>query len=398
MSAADSGVTGPLAREDLAALLADGEDSFTEFKDARATTRDIAKELCAFLNANGGRVLIGVDDDDTRLHDASNWEEERVMNVARTLIDPAIVPTYQRIQWDAKTVVVVVGVERGPEKPYAVSPGEGRRYYMRVGSTSREATREELIRLTQASGAVSSDLRPVLGATLDDLDGDLLAQRFAGHRSLDFQTLTPDERRRILTDAEILHRDTGGPTIGGLLCFGVQPTKRLPYSTLSCSAFPGTVVSRELRDRVEIDGRVDEQVRRAIAFIRRALPQPSDLQGAVRVERPMYREESLREVVANAVAHRHYGIAGPINVRLFADRLEVVSPGAPPNGVTPDSMRVGVSVRRNQFITNHLVEHGLVDAVGRGIVLLFDEAAALELPEPRIAVSDTWTTVTLPFV
>jgi ATP-dependent DNA helicase RecG len=397
MSSTDAAVTGPLAREDLAALLAGGEDSFTEFKDARASTRDVAKELCAFLNAGGGRVLIGVDDEGTRLHDASTWDEERVMNVARTLIDPATIPTYQRIQWDADTVVVVVGVERGPEKPYALSEGEGRCYYMRVGSTSREATREELIRLTEASGAVSSDLRPVLGATLDDLDQDLLARRFAGHRSLDFQALTLDERRRILADAEILHRDTGGPTIGGLLCFGVQPTRRLPYATLSCTAYPGAVVSREMHDRAEIDGRVDEQVRSAIAFIRRALPRPSDVHGSIRVERPMYREESLREVVANAVAHRHYGIAGPINVRLFADRLEVTSPGAPPNGVTPDSMRVGVSVRRNQFVTQHLVEQGLVDAVGRGIVLLFDDAAALGLPEPRIAVNDAWTTVTLPF-
>jgi predicted HTH transcriptional regulator len=238
----------------------------------------------------------------------------------------------------------------------------------------------------------------VLGATLEDLDEGLLAQRFAGHRSLDFQALTSDEQRRILTDAEILHGDTGGPTIGGLLCFGVQPTRRLPYATLNCVAYPGNVVSRELRDRAEIDGRVDEQVLSGIAFIRRALPQPSDVRGASRVERPMYSEESLREVVANAVAHRHYGIAGPINVRLFADRLEIVSPGAPPNGVTPDSMRVGVSVRRNQFVAQHLVEHGLVDAVGRGIVLLFDEAAALALPEPRIDVSDTWTTVTLQFV
>jgi predicted HTH transcriptional regulator len=65
--------------------------------------------------------------------------------------------------------------------------------------------------------------------------------------------------------------------------------------------------------------------------------------------------------------------------------------------VTPDAMRVGVSVRRNQFVTQHLVEQGLVDAVGRGIVLLFDDAAALGLPEPRIVVKDAWTTVTLPF-
>jgi ATP-dependent DNA helicase RecG len=389
-------MSGPLARDEFAALIAGGEDSFTEFKDARTTNKDVAKELCAFVNASGGRILIGVEDDGG-LQDASGWNEEKLMDIARTAIDPAIVPTYQRIQWDADTAVVVVGVEIGEEKPYAVRSGESRRYYTRVGSTSREATREELIRLTQASGAVASDLRAVVGATLDDLDDDALAARFAGHRSLNFEALELPDKRRLLTEAEILHRDSGGPTIGGLLCFGVRPQTRLPYATVSCVAYDDDSPSREIRDRLELEGRVDEQIRSAVEFISRALPRPSAVKGTARVERPMYRPEGLREVVANAVAHRHYGIAGPVQVRLFTDRLEVASPGAPPNGVTPASMRVGVSVRRNQFLMQHLVDQGLVDALGRGVVLLFDEAEALGLPEPTITVVDSFTTTALRF-
>ena len=389
-------MSGPLARDEFAVLVAGGEDSFTEFKDARTTNQDIAKELCAFVNANGGRTFIGVEDDGA-LQDASEWNEEKVMDIARTAIDPAIIPTYQRIQWDTDTAVVVIGVEMGAEKPYAVRSGEARRYYIRVGSTSREATREELIRMTQASGAVASDLRPVMGATLDDLDDEALVARFAGHRGLNFATLDPAERRRILTEAEILHRDTGGPTIAGLLCFGSEPQLRLSYATLNCVAYPGDEPSREIRDRLEAGGRVDEQIRSGVDFIERALPRPSEVKGTARMERPMYRREGLREVIANAVAHRHYGIAGPIQVRLFADRLEVTSPGAPPNGVTPASMRVGVSVRRNQFLMQHLVEHGLVDALGRGVVLLFDEANDLGLPEPSISVADAVTTTVLRF-
>ncbi len=387
-------MNGPLARDEFAALLAGGEDSFTEFKDVRVSNGGLAKELCAFVNAAGGRVLIGVDDEG-RLHDASAWDEERIMNVARTAIDPAIIPTYQRLQWDADRSIVIVGVAVGAEKPYAVRSGESRRYYVRVGSTSREPTREELIRLTQASGAVASDLRPVLGATLDDLDSELLAVRFAEHRSLDFDALSSDQRVRILTDVEILHPETGGPTIGGLLCFGSNPSKRLPYAVVSCVAYPGVSVTGELRDRAEIDGRVDQQIVNGLAFLERTLPDASDVRGARRVERPRYSSERLREVIANAVAHRHYGIAGPVLVRVFADRIEVASPGAPPNGVTTQGMRAGVSVRRNQFVMQRLTELRMVDAVGRGIMLLYDEAASLGLSEPVITVVDTWTTVTL---
>jgi len=387
-------VNGPLARDEFAELLASGEDSFCEFKDARLSNSDLAKELCAFSNAAGGRVLIGVDDEGG-LHDAADWGEERVMNVARTAIDPAIVATYQRLHWNEQATIAIVGVETGFEKPYAVRSGEGRRYYMRVGSTSREPSREELIRLTQASGAVASDLRPVLGASAGDLVPELVAERFAGRRTLDFAALGAKERRRVLVDAEILHPDTEGPTIAGLLCFGRAPQERLPYATLSCVAYSGTEPGRELADRAEVGGRVDEQIRGGLEFIARNLRAASTVRGGERVEAARPSTESLRELIANAVCHRHYGIAGPIQVRVFTDRIEVTNPGAPPNGVTPQAMRVGVSIWRNQFLVQHLTSLGFVDAVGRGIVLLFEEAARLGLPEPSITVVETWTTIEL---
>ncbi|MDQ3647625.1 MAG: putative DNA binding domain-containing protein [Actinomycetota bacterium] len=385
---------GPLARDDLATLVASGEDSFVEFKDPRVSNADLAKELCAFANSQGGRVLVGIDDDGGIL-DAAGLEEERVMNIVRTSIDPPLVPTYQRVPWDDVRTVVVVGVEPGAEKPYAVRSGESRRYFVRVGSTKREASREELVRLTQASGAVASDLRPVVGATLEDLDDALLSRRFAGRRSMSFEELGADQRRQVLVAADILEAETGRPTIGGLLCYGRQPQDRLPYAMVTCAAYPGAAVGRELLDRFEASGRVEEQIEQAASFVERNLRAPSTVEGLTRHEEARHPLESFREAVANAVAHRHYGIAGPSHVRMFTDRVEVVSPGAPPNGVSPESMRVGVSVRRNEFILARLAELGVVDAVGRGVVLLYEEAAARGLPEPEIAVEENWTRLVL---
>ena len=212
-------MTRDLAPDEAAAASATGEDSFTEFKEPAVTTRDLAKELCAFLNTGGGRVLIGVADDGSVVG-RGDWDDTKAMNVARTLLDPPVLPTFQRAYPPGSTIeIAVVGVDTGLEKPYAVSSGEGKRYYVRAGSTSREASREELLRLTQASGAVAGDLRPVVGARLDDLDDDLLAARFAGRRSVDWPSLDEAARRRVLVDAEILHPDSGGPTIAGLLCF-----------------------------------------------------------------------------------------------------------------------------------------------------------------------------------
>lgn len=388
-------MTEPLAPDEVAGLIAAGEDSFTEFKLSDVSTKKLAQELCAFLNVAGGRVLIGVSDDGL-VEGQGDWGDERVMNVARTLLDPPVIPTYQVVLLaGTASSVAVVGVDAGLEKPYAVSAGEGKRYYVRVGSTSREASREELVRLTQASGAVQGDLRPVVGATIVDLDDSLLAQRFEGRRSIDWASLNIDERIRVLIGADILHRETSSPTVGGLLCFGVTPQARMPAATIECVAYQGISVNRDLIDRRTVAGRVDQQVIDATGFIERNLRAPSSVQGVTRVEAPRPSTETLREIVANAVAHRHYGIAGPGLVRVFSDRVEVQSPGALPNGVTPEAMRVGVAVRRNPFLVGRLAELGLVDAVGRGFVLVVEEALAIGLPEPEIAVGNGFVTVAL---
>lgn len=117
-----------------------------------------------------------------------------------------------------------------------------------------------------------------------------------------------------------------------------------------------------------------------------------------RTETPRPSTETFREIVANAVAHRHYGIDGPCQLRVFSDRVEVQSPGGLPNGVTPESMRVGVSVRRNPFLVSRLAELGLVDAVGRGFVLVVEDAIGLGLAEPTVLAADTYVQVTVSLI
>jgi len=387
-------VIGPLAKDELAAVIAGGEDSFTEFKGPDVSNRDLAKELCAFSNSAGGRVLVGVDDDGT-IVGSEGWDEERIMNVARTLLDPPIVPGYQRLVWHQDTEIIVASIDQGVEKPHAVGGGEGKHYFVRVGSTSREASREELIRLTQASGAVAGDLRPVIGSTVKALDDSLLAAGFAGRRTIQWDALDETQRLDVLINGEIVHPETRGPTVAGLLCYGRAPQERLAYAAVSCVSYRGVVAERELLDRAEIGGRVDQQVNDTVAFIERNLRNPSTVSGLTREDAPRPSRESLRELIANAVAHRHYGIAGPTQVRVFGNRIEVLSPGGLPNGVTPAAMRVGVSVRRNEFLVQHLESLGLVDAVGRGVVLLLEEAAGLGLPEPRIETPEGFAVVTL---
>lgn len=376
-----------------------GEDSFTEFKRGEVSPDDLAKELCAFLNADGGSVLIGVDDDGG-LSGAAAWNEERVMNVARASIDPPPIPSFQRVVLPPDEVeVMIVSVERGAEKPYARRSGESRRYYIRVGTTSREASREELIRLTQASGAVAGDARPVPGTSFTDLDEGVV-ESFARDRSIDdFATLDRSERDAILRSAEIIASDRSELTVYGVLLFAAKPQQHLPSAYTDLQAYAGSDVESQLTDRGRAEGRLDQQIAAAVEFVERNVARSSDVVGIRRVDDRRPPTETIRELIANAVCHRLYGIPGPIIVRVFADRIEVTNPGSLPNGVTPAGMRIGaVSVRRNQLVVHRLAELKLVDANGRGVLLMIRSAKQNGLADPVIEPGDAWTRVTVPLI
>lgn len=307
----------PLSESELLRRVRGGEDSFTEFKAAGTSNDDLAKELCAFLNAQGGSVLIGVEDDGT-LVGAPDWDEERVMNIARTTIDPAPIPTFQRVVLPPDDlIVVVVSVESGVEKPYARRSGESRRYYKRVGTTSREATREELIRLTQASGAVIGDARPVPHTSLMDIDDDAVAVFLEGRGVGDLEDLGRVEIENLLRSSEIVVAGSGELTVYGVLLFAREPQRFLPSAHIDLQAYAGTEVEEQQTDRGRGDGRLDQQIESAVAFISRNIARPTIVEGIRRTAERRPSDRTLRELVANAVAHRLYAFPGATIVRVF---------------------------------------------------------------------------------
>jgi predicted HTH transcriptional regulator len=115
--------------------------------------------------------LLGVDDDGSVSGTTRDKLDEWVAELCRTKISPPLIPY---LSW-AKDVelgksVMAVRVPTGPNKPYARVHHNHSTYFVRVGSTCREASREELERMFQASGRVQYGLKPVPGATLDDLE------------------------------------------------------------------------------------------------------------------------------------------------------------------------------------------------------------------------------------
>ena len=160
-------------RSQLLELLLNGENSGLEFKRDDIQPWRLAGEVVALLNLEGGHILLGVEDDATAsgLTREAKEAEEWVMQVARDHVQPVVIPYWETIELDDGVIIGVISLPAdAPDKPYKVKSGSSWVTKVRVGTTTRDASREEEERLYQQSGRLRYGLKPVLGTTPRDLD------------------------------------------------------------------------------------------------------------------------------------------------------------------------------------------------------------------------------------
>lgn len=373
-----------MTKTELLELLKNGENSGVEFKRDDVENHDLAKEIVAFLNLDGGAVLLGIEDDGTVSGTSRPSLEEWVAELCRVKIEPPIVPHLSWVRGvEPGKDVLIVRVSQGPDKPYARVHNTRRTYFIRVGSTNREASREELERMFQASGRVQYGLKPVPGATLDDLDRRRLRDYFVrvlGGSAPDDAAI--EEWERLLRNLDLMTVSVGQavPTIDGMLLFGRTPKRFLPQSGIRALCYPGPTPDYATRADEELkgplvplcgaDGSVTESglVEQALDFVNRNTEPTAHLEGGRRVDRPAYPAAVLREAVVNALVHRDYSVAGSdITLAVYSDRVELQSPGRLPNTVTLEGMKAGMRYARNQTLVNVMRDYRYVDFRGMGV-------------------------------
>ncbi len=376
-----------MTKTELLEILKNGENSGVDFKRDDVRPEKIAKEMVALLNLEGGSVLLGVEGDGstTGLTRDPKQAEEWVMEIGRTHVQPAVIPFWETIKWDDKTTIGIISLpEDSPDKPYKVKRGSAWVTYVRVGTTSREATREEEGRLYQTSGLTRYDVKPVPGSTIKDLDVQRLINYFRDLRGQDH----PDEDRedlwqQLLVNTDLMVEDNGRvlATAGALILFGRKPKRLLPQSGITAVAYPGTDKDYAARERASLQGPVvalrskardlleNGVIEQAIDFVRRNTAVEASIDGGgQRQDWKEYPLEAVRESVVNAIAHRDYTISvTDIELSIYSDRLEIVSPGRLPNTVTVEKMRHGYRASRNELIKEVLRDYRYIEATGLGV-------------------------------
>jgi ATP-dependent DNA helicase RecG len=392
-------------RTELSELIHNGESSGVEFKRDDVAPEKLAKEMAALLNLEGGYILLGVEKDGSvsGLTRGREKAEEWVMEVARTHLRPAAIPFWETLEWSEGKIVGIVSLpDDAPDKPYKCKRGAAWVTQIRVGTTSRDATDEEEGRLYMQSGRLQYDRKPVPGANVDDFDMRRLVNYFRDVRRQ--ACPDPGDRAswtRLLVNTELMYEDRGRPmpSAGGLILFGVRPQKYLPQSGVTAVAYSGTHKDYDARARAvlrgpavslfpaqatgpvqaypglpltfselghAVEGGVIEQ---SLDFVRRNIEIEASIDdGGRRRERWDYPMEAVREAIVNAIAHRDYTI-GVIDIELsiYSDRLEIISPGRLPNTVTVEKMRAGYRASRNELIKEVLRDYRYIEATGLGV-------------------------------
>jgi ATP-dependent DNA helicase RecG len=372
-----------LSQQDLIDIISKGENAYVEFKEEKIKPNDLAGEIVSFANLEGGTIIIGVSDDGLIKGITLEDFEEKIMNICRNNCIPNIIPFYQEINIDDSRVAVIT-IPKGVNKPYYTVDNK---YYIRVGTTKRIASREELMRLFQASGSIHFDISTVEGTTKKDLNLDSIRDYFMKYNMFDLYEETEEAVDRILINADIL-REAGNTkecTVGGLLIFGKKVEDKLPQSGISFAHFRGTDITEELIDKKQIVGNLPEVVEQALVIIKNNIKTPSTIVGAVRNEKEIYPAIVLREALVNSVVHRNYSIIGSkIRVLMFDNRIEFHSPGKLPNTVTIEKMKIGVSYSRNPFLVKYMENLRYIDQLGRGIPMIIKTMQKQGAKEPEL--------------
>ena len=313
-------------------MIPTAENQYIEFRREETSAQTLAEEIVAFTNGEGGDIWLGVDDSGKAVGLSRDYEED-VMNICRTAVIPPIRPVYKRLtatNLEGHSVNIArISIPKGVDRPYYTSKN---RYFIRVGSTKRVASREELTRLFQAAGLFHYDMVEVGGAQLKHLNPSAIADYFSRYR-IDFLNEEEMERQRLISASDIANDDLI-PTVGGLLVFGISPERHLRQSGIAFAVFEGNEIDSVLRDKKTLLGPLPMQVDNALSALKANMPVASDIVGAKRVDEPGYPDKVLRELLVNACVHRNYSIIGSqIRVFLFDNRIEFISPGRLPNTV-----------------------------------------------------------------
>jgi ATP-dependent DNA helicase RecG len=351
---------------ELLEIIARGEDSQHQFKTNVTNAQQLATEMIAFANSNGGMILIGVDDKDGAISGLTNTDIHRLNNLisnsASQLVNPPIYPITENIKLE-NGIVLIITIPKGIRKMFMDKDGI---IYIKAGADKRKVTSlEEIQRMYQESGLIHADESPAKGMTINEIDRDYFADFFQRVYSekIEQQQIPLGQLLENMNLAK--HSELN---IAGALLFAKQPQFRLPVFIVKAVCYPGNDIhDSHYIDTQDITGKIADIFYKSMGFIERNLKHIQANQNVNSVGQLEIPKVALEELLTNALIHRDYFISAPIRIFIFENRIEIISPGHLPNNLTIENIKAGNSNIRNPILTSFATKILPYKGLGNGV-------------------------------
>jgi ATP-dependent DNA helicase RecG len=362
----------------------DRSGSRAKQRKAADIARDVAETLAAMANADGGELVIGMEDDGALSGIPHAQDKLRLLLGVpkdRNYVNPALPCRSREIDAPDGNTLLHFEVDWSPDVHLLADS----RCLLRVDDTNSPFASDKVaaLKAAKAQGLLERSFPP--GARLDDLNLELVASELGEV----WPGLSPEDalRRYGLIAGRNGH---SVPTLAALLLFGREPKRWHPRCGLDFIRWEGTAsktgAELNIAKRFRIEEPLAMLIRKAREAIQPFIRERQQLHDLFFVEKLEYPTFAWQEAIVNAVAHRDYSLQGaPIEVWMYDDRMEIRSPGLPPAPVTIEALnrRKRVHFSRNPMLVRVLSDLQYMRDVGEGVPRIFDEMDRAGCYPPR---------------
>lgn len=349
------------------------ESKTLEFKEQ--ISNSFLKTVSAFANYREGKIVFGMSDDGSEcplkdpVKDALSIE-----NMINDCISPQ--PDFL-LDVNEKKSLITLTVKEGPEKPYLYKS----KAYKRNDTSTIEVDSLEFTRLALAGKKLNYESLPSEEQNLSFAFLEKQFKKITGIESFD---------KDILKTLSLLSNQSGYNIAASLLS--------------DCNKFPCIDIAK-FGDSISIIKKracfehisVLEAFEKAISFYK-DFYQYEEIDGSFRKIVQTVPEAAFREAIANAIIHRTWDVNAQIRVLMFDDKIQVISPGGLPSGLTENEYLLGrISVLRNPILANVFYRLNIVEIFGTGVLRIMDEYSR-SFVKPKFEVSENSISIELPVI
>lgn len=383
------------ARSFIKELLNQQELNTLEFK-SDWNEESILKTICAFLNTEGGWIIVGYHEKETI--GLANITEQNVDELKQNALEN-IFPqplVYVQLETINEKSVVLINVLKGSRQPYSYM----KKYFIRKSRQTFEASPDDISLILRSSNQYTSSWEKLttIDATYNDLSEDEIISSISAAKKLGKAKSLPESPIDFLSYFQLI--DYTAVKNGAIILYGNEPTKFFTNCRVRITNMPEGATGDKFSDIEIIEDNLFVSFTKVMSYFKKNNPIVSEFhQGSpLRTDREKYPFAALDEAIVNAMVHRDYGdMSGEITINIYKDKIEIINSGEISSDIIRKKNKIEShhSILRNPTIAHMFFLGGKMEKLGRGLSLIKKQFDELGLKPPEWTFQSGYTKLTM---